>query len=340
MVAVVGSDDPERTFKNVAGQITWWDSVSGILTVGPMKVTSGRLGRDHQLDDVPNHYVRDMALHYVLAFKPDLAMEKKLYETVFPDLSVADIKDYVAAVKEKYGDPYRPTVERITPVPREIPFPDYLPPNGEDPDSYFREKEIPICLRNYAQWMPIHAGVSDPWSDMEPEFLKMYPSGPTEIRWDCDQVRLLINGLLEYTDWHEMGFLRVLPKVDHDQLGRFLDKKGPKNGVQMKAYHYAWEFFKKRQILGLPFPFPQCIKRAEKAASGEDALLHDTEGRNAAEEKGVGEETVEKANQKSGGKGSKTVGKKRKRGVLGDVDANVTRGRGMKRAKSKVPVTA
>ncbi|KAH9886586.1 hypothetical protein F4778DRAFT_473277 [Xylariomycetidae sp. FL2044] len=101
---VSAADLNERQAKSVPGFITWWDSMdskghSGSITFGDFKVGSGRLGRPHTLEDVPNHYVRDRVLDYINDNVPE---EKRdaVRKSVFPDLSEDELRQYSAAIAE------------------------------------------------------------------------------------------------------------------------------------------------------------------------------------------------------------------------------------------------
>lgn len=66
---------------------------------GPGRVMGGRLGRDHTLEDVPHHFLRDCLMDYI---NRTIAAEHQddARKAVFPDLTPAEIEEYSTIVAE------------------------------------------------------------------------------------------------------------------------------------------------------------------------------------------------------------------------------------------------
>jgi hypothetical protein len=95
----------ERLKGMVQAQIVYRDALgdkkraAGIMFGGEDggHVSGGRLGRDHKLTDVPNHFVRDQIMDYInQAEQYDEDTKQKARTTVFLDLGLSDIAAYSA----------------------------------------------------------------------------------------------------------------------------------------------------------------------------------------------------------------------------------------------------
>ncbi|KAK4196958.1 hypothetical protein QBC40DRAFT_342359 [Triangularia verruculosa] len=73
------------------------------------------------------------------------------------------------------------------------------------------------------------------------------------IDMNCDQVRRKINNLLDSNAMTKTAFAREIG-VSAKSLSGFLGVHGPMNGSGFAAYDSAWEWFKKREMLGIPLP--------------------------------------------------------------------------------------
>ncbi|KAK4647995.1 uncharacterized protein QC761_106230 [Podospora bellae-mahoneyi] len=71
------------------------------------------------------------------------------------------------------------------------------------------------------------------------------------IDMNCDQVRRKINNLLDSAAMTKTAFAREIG-VSAKSLSGFLGVHGPFNGSGFAAYENAWEWFKKREMLGIP----------------------------------------------------------------------------------------
>lgn len=70
------------------------------LNVAEGQVRGGRLGRDHTLDDVPNHFLRDQAMGYINTQLPE-DQRHAARKAVFPDLSEAELEEYVKLIQQQ-----------------------------------------------------------------------------------------------------------------------------------------------------------------------------------------------------------------------------------------------
>lgn len=71
---------------------------------------------------------------------------------------------------------------------------------------------------------------------------------------DFDQVRTMIKEFTSESDWTVDDFRLALFGVERKQLTTFLEKIGPQAGNKSIAYALSWEFFKRREQLGLWVP--------------------------------------------------------------------------------------
>jgi hypothetical protein len=86
-------------------------------------------------------------------------------------------------------------------------------------------------------------------------------------RENCDEVRLKINRFLESGEMSKTAFAREIG-VSPKSLNGFLGVHGPGNGAKFNAYDYAWEYFAKREIMGLKMPAAKKQKTGAPAAAG------------------------------------------------------------------------
>jgi hypothetical protein len=88
---------------------------------------------------------------------------------------------------------------------------------------------------------------------------------------DCDQVRAMIKVFLSAWDWDSENFrLAFGPSITRDRLLSFMQKRGT-DAAQLRsaAFLLSWEFFNRRQKLGLSIvnvDFRDDLKKLEKNA--------------------------------------------------------------------------
>lgn len=83
---------------------------------------------------------------------------------------------------------------------------------------------------------------------------------------NCDQVRRKINRFLDSGEMTKTAFAREIG-VSPKSLSGFLGVHGPMNGAKYNAYGFAWEYFKKREIVGMKMPAPKKQKTDAAAAA-------------------------------------------------------------------------
>ncbi|KAK0643999.1 hypothetical protein B0T16DRAFT_416978 [Cercophora newfieldiana] len=115
--------------------------------------------------------------------------------------------------------------------------------------------DAPIAFRSKCSALLI------PYSVVIPYFSFPLPT-ETEILidnnvyYDCDQVRAMIKIFIQHGHWTLEKFRESLGhpalRVERPQLTDFLEKRGPKDGLKSNAYFLAWEFFHRREKVGLP----------------------------------------------------------------------------------------
>ncbi|KAK0668350.1 hypothetical protein QBC41DRAFT_394023 [Cercophora samala] len=86
------------------------------------------------------------------------------------------------------------------------------------------------------------------------------------IDMNCDQVRRKINNLLDSAAMTKTAFAREIG-VSAKSLSGFLGVHGPFNGSGFAAYENAWEWFKKREMLGIPLPVGKKQKTTATASA-------------------------------------------------------------------------
>jgi hypothetical protein len=81
-----------------------------MMSLGPDEphLSGGRLGRDHTLEDVPMHYLRDNLVEYISS-QMDADEEKKqaVRKAICPDLVDSQIEKYVRLVEEARDERFR-----------------------------------------------------------------------------------------------------------------------------------------------------------------------------------------------------------------------------------------
>ncbi|KAK8133531.1 hypothetical protein PG984_005543 [Apiospora sp. TS-2023a] len=258
------------------------------------EVHGGRLGRDHTLEDVPNHYLRDRLMSFTNECMPkDQAPEAR--RRVFSDLNEGEIAAYSNVIRKdeaRLADGYQmgddsewqercarheeqqkrlQKMDNITKVAHETKFIKDMGQAAEleeqktlmahiDPDMDMTPHPIGQH-RNYDDHPPIrhsvfHCRPSGP-EDPSPRMRKALPEPfYTEINYDCDQVRSLVKRFIPASVprlW-DLEKLCMVFGLERPQLIEFLQKSGPLAGEKSQAYGLCWEFFRRRQTLGLhPF---------------------------------------------------------------------------------------
>lgn len=286
---------------SIRGQITWWDGIAPnggycSVTLGTGKVTGGRLGRDHTLDDVPNHFVRDMVLDYI-STQLEEKKRKAALKAVFSDLTAAEIAAYqvelekaklereqkeerereeavekkrletegrTAARKAKAAENIRRQEAALDAIDENVDLTPY-----EDPAFTPRSLEV--------DWVGARSVLQRGTVTNIFEFISDDDVGE-DIDYDADQVRAMIKRLVRggpaKDRWTIDQFRLALCGIDRAELIPFLEMKGESGGTGSRVFDLSWEFFKRRELLGCPLPTiaPPSAPAAEKKGASRPAL--------------------------------------------------------------------
>jgi len=271
----------DRTTKAVRGQIVWRDGLGDdtrpcLLTLGSGDVSGGRLGRDHTLDDVPNHFLRDCLLDYIETVLEE-KLRHKVRKAVFPDLTVAQLKEYGDELAQAKADDAEEE-RQARAAPRRRQPKKELPSTGGigwEARVQQRVQQQAAALMAVDDTIPLtpcpgfalHRQFSDHTQgsviipDSEPLPGEAELDVGTDIDRNCDQIRALIKIFLrEEAGWDIDQFRRALDRdgrygsnpISRQRMTEFLEKRGPGDGKRCGVFAYAWEFFRKRELLGLP----------------------------------------------------------------------------------------
>lgn len=227
-------------------------------------VRGGRLGRDHTLADVPHHFVRDRLIDYIAEFVP-AERRADVRKSVFSDLTPSQVEKYAALIANKKADEEAKEMAEAEEEERKLrkigDISKVKNPNelenlyqqletleaiNEDIDMTPQEN---FAFRDDEKVEPIFNSVIQPNSRSLPSEANL--GFPKRIDKDCDQVRAMVKRFVFNSEWTLDEFRRALGGVTRPQLTKFLEKRGPKEGVRTACYQLAWKFFKKRDSLGL-----------------------------------------------------------------------------------------
>ncbi|OTB02035.1 hypothetical protein M426DRAFT_13877 [Hypoxylon sp. CI-4A] len=250
-----------RSAMSICGQIKWSDSIarkgiSGSWMGGSGFVSGGRLGRDHMLSDVPNHFVRDRLVDYIDTQLEEEDQKEAARNAVFSDLSPAEMEQYSVLVaqkiKEKQPKELSELAKQVT-GGREIKNQHeraYMFDQAEaleyvdieidlTPKPGFATRRFPLgCGSVYEAGQPRLTAVE---ADVDIG---------SDIDRDCDQIRAMIVRFTSETEWTVDDFRRALGIQGRPKLTKFLRDDGPNKGDRV-IFELAWEFFKRRELLGL-----------------------------------------------------------------------------------------
>lgn len=220
---------PERK-KSLIGNICFCDSMDedgngGLWSPKNDYVSGGRLGRDHTLSDVPNHFVRDWLLEQIdeqanEAEELDEEQRQTLQRVLCPDLTADEVGEYSEvrakkredeqrAYRAKYGIPEEnATPEEIRKCELKRIMLDYGFKHERQAETVLRMHEAlkavdttvdltprvrPGAVRDYKKYPPLRK-----WSVLFPNTvggvlqLEAELPPPVQIDRDCDQIRLMI----------------------------------------------------------------------------------------------------------------------------------------------------
>ena len=230
----------------------------------------GRLGRDHTLEDVPRHYLRDRLMDYINTNVPD-KRKRAARKAICPDLTDAKIRKYTeliaqdrVRVEEAQEEQSAKNAARNTAVAR------YMEAKEAAAVTKVKHREeleealaavdkdvdlepcdgVPRIVRNPERPRMIERSVVKPGSLPMPGESQI--GYQYDIDRDCDQVRAMIKIFVTEGEWTLDGFRQALQRVSRQQLTTFLKKTGNDGQKKTAAYQLSWEFFNWRESLGLP----------------------------------------------------------------------------------------
>lgn len=105
--------------------------------------------------------------------------------------------------------------------------------------------------------------------------------GGTPIDKNPDQIRRMINAFIENGEM-KVGQFQDKIGVSSNAYLRFMKQSGPTKGLGCDTYQNAWEFFKKRELKGIPLP----RKKAKTSKNSDDSKSKSSKG---AAKKGSGD---------------------------------------------------
>ncbi|KAH6647137.1 hypothetical protein BKA67DRAFT_663481 [Truncatella angustata] len=283
----------KETIKSLALSITWSDAYGDgtcAMSLYNNVITGGRLGRDHKLEDVPNHYARDMVMDYI----NDTVAEEfrdKARAAVFSDLDPEEIEEYCRIRQER-----KHNIERkgfLRGIERGLillvePTEEHIRKFEEKMERIEKQHNILEDKKNgVTTWQETETILSqqeafdaiDDKVDMKPKEKSPYtPSHhltrsvitpglmandeerqiepPHFLDRDCDQVRVMIKRFTSEGGWSVDDFRQAL-EVNRPRLTAFLRKRGPRDGIKTRVFQLSLEFFYRREELGLRFTRPE-----------------------------------------------------------------------------------
>ncbi|KAK3384614.1 hypothetical protein B0T24DRAFT_93371 [Lasiosphaeria ovina] len=263
---------------------------SGMWCPGEGEVKGGRLGRDHlhTIEDVPNCYVRDCIMDYINTELERGSNVKKadVQRAVFSDLTNAEIKQYSKLVSQRMdairsGDllsddeePQPAEPEPKNPLHEALhQYYDLRIRLGElkrkeQQDDALAAVDDTVNLKPYAKGTNfrrdrdrdeidvlsrsvVRPGAKTPLPAESAALEGVLQCKPA-IRHDVDQVRAMIKRFVLGGEWTLDQFRIALgpagPTRQH--LRNFLGHKGATQ--HSKTFNLSWEFFHRRELLGLP----------------------------------------------------------------------------------------
>lgn len=281
----------------MAGNICFFDSVdeegnSGFWSFKDDYVSGGRLGRNHTLPDVPNHFVRDFLLEQIDEKENEAAaldedQRQAARRALFPDLTADQLSEYSQVLAKKREDDARADRAKNG-IPEEDATPEQIRKctlkrimlsfgfkdekqaevvlklneavEAVDTTVDLTPRARPGAIRDYDKYGPLRRSVLFPGPERGPTRCEDALPPPILMDRDCDQVRLMIRRFclegppLSYPGDGEFTInnLHSALGITRQTLTAFLKKKGPENGYKSQAYELAWEFFKRREMLGYP----------------------------------------------------------------------------------------
>lgn len=248
--------------------------------------------RNHTLSGVPNHFIRDFLLEQIdegVNEAEELGEDQRqaARRALFPDLTAEQVSEYSEALAKKREDDARAYRAKYG-IPEKDATPEEIRKceithimlchgfkherqaetvlqlhealKAVDTTVDLTPRVRPGAVRDYGKYGPLRRSVLWPGTERGPCRIENMISPPVEMDRDCDQIRLIIRRFcLEDRapayprDWEfNIDNLHSALGITRQTLTSFLKKKGSENGVKSQAYELAWEFFKRRELIGYP----------------------------------------------------------------------------------------
>lgn len=258
------ADVDPREFASICSRDAIWHAVRGGWNPGAWTmemafVGGGRYGPNDILKEVPNHYLRDHLMDYI---NTDLEEGKREHarRAVFSDLGASEVLEYAALIaKQRAGEEEWERKEHIA----DDILGDRNVRSQNEVDHVWEQAVVmdridvtidmtpqPGFVSRTYTYQKVTGSVKKQGSKPTPDELELDVG--TQIDRNCDQIRAMIKVFTLQGDWTVDQFRLALGHISRSQLTSFLDKRGPKNGIHTQAFELGWEFFKKRELLGIP----------------------------------------------------------------------------------------
>ncbi|KAM7213729.1 hypothetical protein V8F06_010863 [Rhypophila decipiens] len=259
--------------------VAWWDASSNAKFSAMMSfgsgVRGGRLGNDHRhtVSDVPRNYFRDRLMDYIAEhLDGQEELKQAARKAICPDLTDGEIEEYTRLIAEDRKQMDEKAGAGVS---------------GERPPLTREERARRIMkndseIRTLAQAMKIVLineairSIDDSINCQTPKPMRIRRRPGTEVTGsvvlphyartrnedivpddevdrDCDQVRAMIKKFVTWGSWDIDSFrIALAHNMTRDKFLTFLNKRGSDDAQKMSAaYLLSWEFFNRRQKLGL-----------------------------------------------------------------------------------------
>ncbi|KAK4446712.1 hypothetical protein QBC34DRAFT_496748 [Podospora aff. communis PSN243] len=252
--------------RSIGVQIAWWDAMSDGAFSCSMSLaggvgSGGRLGRPHTIQDVPVNYFRDKLMDWIaVSFDGPEDRKHAARKAICADLTDAEMDEYVLLAERPGTPPTREEMARyillhggvVTTMGQAMKVV-LMNEAVEDIDATGVDWETPkpMGITRRLNAKEVEGSVITPhWAPLRLED-GIVPDA--NVDRDCDQVRAMIKTFVSSGDWSAEAFRHALgDNVTRDKFIAFLKKRGT-DAAQLRCAPYllSWEFFNRRQILGL-----------------------------------------------------------------------------------------
>ncbi|THX16000.1 hypothetical protein D6D13_01870 [Aureobasidium pullulans] len=237
---------------------------ASVLLGGDMggKVSGGRLARDHTLADVPNHFCRDQIMDYINQMEDEDGKKNVARAAVFSDLNPGEKLAYSVAIAQKTEEMRQKEKEEENRLDEIMDTHKLKPTSILEAQNILEQEtlldsipddDLDLTQRGSHGHLDydmegVYKSVVKPEAERLPneEFRRSFI-----IELDCDQLRACIKRFTRGGIWSVDQFRLALGGVPRPELTKFLNRKGRRDGAKMRMFALSWEFFKKREMMGL-----------------------------------------------------------------------------------------